>query len=696
MREFTPEQIRNVAVIGHGSSGKTILAEAMLLSSGATTRIGRIEDGSTTSDYHFDEIERQISINSTLLSTIFRDHKINIIDTPGYSDFLGDVISSLGVVDTALLVLKSAEGVEVGSELVWNYADKTETPVVIAINKMDNEHAEFDQVVEEARARLSPDVVIAQFPVNKGPNFSTCIDVIRKKMMTFATDGSGKYEETEVPEEYKSRIEAEHQALLEKVAESSEQLLDAFFEKGTLSEAEMAQGLKSAIRNRKVFPVFCMAAQMNIGVGRVMEFLINYCPDPITDRTFPALKTGTDEETIITPSPSGDACAFVFKTISEPHVGELSLFRVYNGTITAGSDVVNQNNGKGERLNQLYSLRGKERYDMPKVTVGDIAAAVKLKDTHTNNTLTAKGYDTMIPLIAFPEPVMSCAVKSKAKGDEDKIGTGLHTLHEEDPSFRVRVDQETGETIVDGQGEIHINVMTKRLKERFGVEVELTPPRIPYRETIRKSSDVSYKHKKQTGGAGQYAEVYIKLEPKPRGEGYEFVNNIVGGVISGRFIPAVDKGIQEQMARGVVAGCRMIDMRVTLYDGSQHTVDSNEMAFKTAAQMAFKRAVNDASPILLEPIYEIEVTVPDEFMGDVMGDISTHRGKIQGMDANGPFQVIKAKVPLSELYNYATRLRSITQGRGLFRRSFSNYEDVPGDVQQRIVEEYKAAKLEED
>lgn len=696
MREFTPEQIRNVAIIGHGSSGKTILAEAMLLSSGATTRIGRIEDGSTTSDYHSDEIERQISINSTLLSTTFRDHKINLIDTPGYSDFLGDVISSLRVVDTALLVLKSAEGVEVGSELVWNYADKAETPVVIAINKMDNEHAEFDQVIEEARTRLSSDVVIAQFPVNKGPNFSTCIDVIRKKMMTFATDGSGKYEESEVPEEYKSRIEVEHQALLEKVAESSEELLDAFFEKGTLSEAEMAQGLKSAIRNRKVFPVFCMAAQLNIGVGRLMEFLINYCPDPLTDRTYPALKGETDEEIIITPSPSGDACAFVFKTISEPHVGELSLFRVYNGTITAGSDMINQNSGKSERLNQLYSLRGKERVDMPKVTVGDIAAAVKLKDTHTNNTLTAKGYNTRIPPIAFPEPVMSCAVKSKAKGDEDKIGTGLHTLHEEDPSFRVRVDQETGETIVDGQGEIHINVMTKRLKERFGVEVELSPPRIPYRETIRKSSDVSYKHKKQTGGAGQYAEVYIKLEPNPRGEGYEFVDNIVGGVISGRFIPAVDKGIQEQMARGVVAGCRMIDMKVTLYDGSQHTVDSNEMAFKTAAQMAFKKAVNDSNPILLEPIYEIEVTVPDEFMGDVMGDISTHRGKIQGMDANGPFQVIKAKVPLSELYNYATRLRSITQGRGLFRRSFSNYEDVPGDVQQRIVDEYKAAKLEED
>lgn len=696
MKEFTSDQIRNVALIGHGSSGKTILADAMLLTSGATTRIGRIEDGSTASDYHSDEIERQISINSTLLSTEFRGHKLNIIDTPGYSDFLGDVISSLRVVDTALLVLKAVEGVEVGSELVWNYASKAEVPVVIAVNKMDNEHADFDAVHEMARTRFGSDVVIAQFPVNKGPNFNTTIDVIRMKMMTFSTDGSGKYEESEVPAEFRDRIEAEHQALLEKVAESSEDLLTAFFENGTLSEAEMIQGLKAAIRDRKVFPMFCMAAEKNIGVGRMMEFLINYCPDPVTGKTATLLKGDAKDEVVITPSASAETCAFVFKTISEPHVGELSLFRVYNGCITAGSDLVNQANGKNERLNQIYSLRGKERFELPKVPVGDIAAVVKLKDTHTNNTLAAKGYNMSVPPIQFPEPVMTSAVKSKAKGDEDKIGTGLHTLHEEDPSFQVKVDQETGETIVMGQGEIHINVMVRRLKERFGVDVELFPPRIPYRETIRKSADVSYRHKKQTGGAGQYAEVYIKLDPKPRGEGYEFVDNIVGGVISGRFIPAVDKGIQEQMTRGVVAGCKMIDMKVTLYDGSQHTVDSNEMAFKTAAQMAFKKAVNDANPILLEPIYEIEVTVPDEFMGDVMGDISTHRGKIQGMDANGPFQVIRAKVPLSELYNYATRLRSITQGRGLFRRAFSHYEEVPGDVQQRIVDDYKAAKEEED
>ena len=696
MKEFTPDKIRNVALIGHGSSGKTTLADAMLLTSGAVTRIGRIEDGTTVSDYHSDEIDRQISINSTLLSTEFMGNKLNILDTPGYSDFIGDVISSLRVVDSTLLVLKSVEGVEVGSELVWKYAEKADVPVVIAVNKMNNEHADFERVYEEAKTRFGNDLIIAQFPVNKGPNFNQCIDIVRKKLMTFSTDGSGKYEESDVPAEYQERVEAEHQAMLEKVAESSEELLNAFFENGTLSDEELAEGFRTAIRERKIFPVFCMAGDMNIGVGRMMEFLINYCPDPVSGKTFEAVKTDSEETVTITPDPnSNDVAAFTFKTISEPHVGELSLFRVYNGTISAGQDLVNQNSGKTERLNQLYALRGRERFEVGKVYVGDIGAVVKLKDTHTNNTLTAKSFPVQIPPIKFPEPVMASAVKAKTKGDEEKIGTGLHTLHEEDPAFQVKVDQETGETIVLGQGEIHIDIMTKRLKERFGVDVELKAPRIPYRETVKKPSDVSYRHKKQTGGAGQYAEVYIRLEPQPRGEGYEFVDNIVGGVISGRFIPAVDKGIQEQMNRGVVAGYQMVDMKVTLYDGSQHTVDSNEMAFKIAAQQAFKKAVQDANPTMLEPIYDITVTVPDEFMGDVMGDISSHRGKIQGMEAEGPFQIIRARVPLAELHNYATRLRSITQGRGIYTRSFSHYEEVPHEVQQKIIEEAKAAKEEE-
>jgi len=681
-------------LIGHGSCGKTVLADAMLLNAGATTRIGTIEDGSTTSDYRSDEIERQISINSTLLAAEFKGHKLNILDSPGFSDFLGDVISSLHAADSALLLLKSVEGVEVGTELMWKQAEDAGVSVVFLVNKMDNEHAEFDRVVEQARDRLSNDIVIAQYPVSKGPAFNTCIDVIDKKLLTMSTDGSGKYEESEVPAEYSNKLEELHQALIEKVAESSEELLEAFFENGTLSDEQLVNGFKAAVLDRKIFPLFCAAARSNIGVSRLMEFLIQYCPDPVTGRTFEAIK-GNNEATSIVPDPSGDVAVFVFKTISEAHVGELSLFRVYNGTVVPGIDLINQNNGKSERLNQIFTMRAKERLDVGKVVVGDIGAVVKLKDTHTNNTLTAKSFPIMMPPIRFPDPVMSSAVKARNKGDEEKIGIGLHTMHEEDPAFHVRVDNETGETIILGQGEIHIDVMIKRLKQRFGVDVDLKAPRIPFRETIRKHADVSYKHKKQTGGAGQYGEVYIKLDPQPRGTGYEFVDSIVGGVIAGRFVPAVDKGIQEQMARGVVAGYPLVDVKVTLYDGSQHTVDSNEMAFKTAAQMAFKKAVQEADPILLEPIYDLEVKVPDEFMGDVMGDISSHRGKIQGMDAEGPYQVIRARMPLVELYQYATRLRSITQGRGMFRRTFSHYEEVPYDVQQKLIEEAKAAREEE-
>jgi elongation factor G len=426
-----------------------------------------------------------------------------------------------------------------------------------------------------------------------------------------------------------------------------------------------------------------------------MEFVDEFCPSPVQRGSSTGLKTGTADEIAIEPSSAGEPVLFVFKTLSEMHVGELSLFRVYSGTLTPGMDLINQTNGKTERLNQIFMMKGKDRKEVTSLVTGDIGSVVKLKDTHTNNSLSSKNLSVSLPAIEFPDALVSAAIKPKSKGDEDKIGNGLHTLHEEDPSFSVFIDTETKETIILGQGEIHLETMIKRLKQRFGVDVEVTPPRIPYREAIKKSADVSYKHKKQSGGSGQYGEVYIKIEPKPRGEGYEFVDAIVGGVISNKFIPAVDKGIQEQLAKGVIAGYPIVDVRVTLYDGSQHTVDSNEISFKIAAQQAFRKGFMEAGPAILEPVYNIEAIVPDEFMGDVMGDISSRRGKIQGMDAEGPFQVIRAKVPLAELHQYATRLRSITQGRGLFRRSFSHYEEVPFEVMNKIVEEAKQAKEEE-
>ena len=695
MKEYTSEHIRNFTLIGHGGSGKTIFTDAVLFNSGAVTRIGRIEDGSTVSDYHQDEIDRQISINTTLASTEYMDTKFNILDTPGYTDFSGEVISSLRVSDLSILFLKAVEGVEVGSELVWKYATKAQLPSMIVINKIDNEHADFDRVVEQARSRFGSAVTPVQFPAKEGVGFKEIIDLIRMKMLVYKGDGTGSYDEVEIPAEYQDRAAAEHEALVETIAESSEDLMNLFFEQGTLSEADMSNGLRTSLANRQILPLFCVSSLTNVGVTRIMEFICDYGPSPFSVGPAIGTKPGSTAEVKVELNQKGEPVAFIFKTLSVQHVGELSLFRVYSGAIAPGLDIMNHSSGKSERINQIYIMRGKERKEVTQIIAGDIGAVVKLKDTHTNNTLAVKSLPMVLAPIVFPDPLITAALKPKGKGDEDKISTGLHTLHEEDPSFMIKVDSETHETIILGQGEIHLDVMLKRLKARFGVEVDIKPPRIPYRETIKKSADVSYKHKKQTGGSGQYAEVYIKIEPKPRGEGYEFVDAIVGGVISGKYVPAVDKGVQEQMARGVVAGYQLIDVKVTLYDGSQHTVDSNEISFKIAAQQAFRKGIMDSAPVMLEPIYLLEVTVPDEFMGDVMGDISSHRGKIQGMDSEGPFQVIKAKIPLSELYQYATRLRSITQGRGIYKRHFSHYEEVPHEVMTKLIEEAAAQKEEE-
>lgn len=695
LREYSPEHIRNVTVIGHGGAGKTIFCDAALFDCGVTTRIGRIEDGTTVSDYHQDEIERKISINSTLLTCEYQDVKINLIDTPGFTDFTGEVTSSLRVADSALVIVKAAEGIEVGTELVWKYTRQYSTPSIILINKMDNEHADFEKVFMQAKERFGSDVTLAQFPINKGPNFSEVIDLIRMKKLTFAIDSSGKYTESDIPAEHKERAEKLHEELVEKVAESDERLLNLFFENGTLPDDELRNGFRSSLEHRQIFPVFCCAGMRNAGISCVLEFIVNYAPTPLEHGKAAGINPDTKEKKVVFPDSKGEPVMFIFKTLSEPHVGELSFFRVYSGTITPGMDLINQRTGKTERINQIFSMNGKDRKEIPRLIAGDIGAVVKLKDTHTNNTLRSKNFPIALTPIQFPEPVLTAAISPKSKGDEDKIGAGLHTLHEEDPSFVVTVDPDIKQTIISGQGEIHLDVMVKRLKQRFGVDVEVTEPRIPYRETIKGKADVSYKHKKQSGGAGQYGEVYIKLEPKPRGTGYEFVDAVVGGVISNKFIPAVDKGIVEVMGKGVLAGYHVVDVKVTLYDGSQHTVDSNEMAFKIAAIQAFRKGFLEAKPIMLEPLYLIEVTVPDEYMGDVMGDISSRRGKIQGMDSDGSFQIIRAIVPLAELHQYATRLRSMSQGRGLYKRKLSHYDEVPREIMDKIIEEAKTLKEEE-
>lgn len=696
-KDYSLEKIRNIALIGHGGSGKTTMTECILFDTKTINRIGKVSEGSTLSDYHPDEIERRISINTSLLHCDWQDHKLNILDTPGYSDFTGEVLCALRVADTALVLLKAVEGTEVGTEIVWNYTKQYNLPTLFVVNKLDNENADFDHAVATARERFGHDVTIIQFPVNEGLPFDSVIDVLKMKLLKYARDGSGKLTESEIPADLKQKAEQLHEELIEKIAETDEALMNKFFEEGTLHDAELQQGLRLALRTRKIFPVFCSAADLNIGITTLLDFIVGYAPSPKDRGPVTAMDLQQKKEIEVPPNPAGEPAVFVFKTVSEQHVGELSYFRVYSGTIHAGMDLVNESNGKTERLGQIFVMNGKERKEVGKLIAGDLGAVVKLKDTHTNNTLSSRNLPIEFPKIEFPEPVIRMAIVSKAKGDEEKIATGLHSLHEEDPTFLVQVDGKLSQTVIAGQGELHLLIITKRFKERYGVDVDLVEPKIPYRETIKATvPDVEYKHKKQTGGRGQYGHVHLKLEPLPRGAGFEFVDAIVGGVVPGRFVPAVEKGIVEAMAKGVIAGYEVVDVKVTLHDGSYHSVDSDEHSFKIAGLMAFKKGFLEGKPILLEPINEIEVRVPDEYMGDVMGDISGRRGKILGMESEGHFQKIKALVPMAELHKYSTILRSMTQGRGVYKTRFSHYDEMPREQAEKVIEAYQKQKVEAD
>ncbi|HEX2985072.1 MAG TPA: elongation factor G, partial [Ignavibacteriales bacterium] len=662
MKEFSSDAIRNIAFIGHGGSGKTLLSEIILYAAGETTRIGKIEEGNTASDYAANEIERQISISATPLHVVWQNIKVNILDTPGYSDFIGQVKAALHVSDAAVSVIKSAEGVEVGTEASWEITKNSPVSTAVIINKVDNEHSKFMDTFQMIKDRLTPDAAIITFPASEGPGFNTVIDVIKLKAYVYGDAGSKKLTEADIPADHKDEAERLREELIEKVAESNEDLLNKFFENGTLTEEELESGLKSAIIKKGLVPVFAASAVKGAGMNNFLDFCVKYFPNPTEKPAVKALKNKKEKVEIKIDS-KGEPSIFVFKTLSEQHIGELSVFKVISGEISAGLDMINQTNQKIERLGQLSVLNGKNRKDVTKLIAGDIGAVVKLKDTHTNNTLTSKNLNFEIEPIVFPEPILRGAILPKAKGDEDKISSGLHTMQEEDPSFNVKYDPELAQTIVSGQGELQLSLAVKMLKDRYNVDVDLVEPRIPYRETIKGvCDDAEYKHKKQSGGRGQYGHVHLKLEPLPRGTGFQFVNAIVGGVIPGRFIPAVEKGIIETMEKGALSGSKVIDVKVTLFYGSFHDVDSDEMSFKIAASQGFKKGFMEAKPMLLEPIYEIEVKVPEEFMGDVMGNISSKRGKILGMDSEGPFQIIRANVPLAELYKYSTQLRSLTSG----------------------------------
>ena len=691
---YTADRIRNITLVGHGGCGKTTLSESLLFVSGAVNRHGRVEEGNTVSDYHPDEIERKISINASLLHCSWKDTKVNILDTPGYSDFTGDVISSLRVSDTAVVLLKAVEGVEVGSEIVWNSVAGMKSSAILLVNKLDNENADFEHAVSTARERFGHDVAVVQFPVNEGLGFDSVIDVLQMKMIQFSKDGTAAAV-ADIHGEWKDRAEQLHEELIEKIAETDEALMNKFFDDGTLGGKELEKGLRTALAERKIFPVLCSSGSTGAGTSTLLDFVTAYCPSPLDRPPVPGTNVQAKAEVTVAPDVNGPPSLFVFRTVSEEHVGELSYFRVYSGFVVPGLDLMNESNAKVERLGQIFVMNGRDRKETSRLNAGDLGAVVKLKDTHTNNTLSAKVFPIVYPPIVFPDPVIRMAINSKAKGDEDRMATGLHALHEEDPTFVISVDGQLNQTVIAGQGELHLLIVTKRLKQKYGVEVELTEPKIPYKETIRGAvMDAEYKHKKQTGGRGQFGHVHLKVEPLPRGGGFEFVDAVVGGVVPGRFIPAVEKGVIDSMHRGVLAGYEVVDVRVTLFDGSYHSVDSDEHSFRMAGTMAFKKGFLEARPVLLEPIHVITVTVPDEYMGDVMGDISGRRGKILGMEADGHFQVIKAQVPLAEIHKYSTILRSMTQGRGVYRTTFSHYEEMPREQADKIIVLHDKTKVE--
>ena len=651
----------------------------MLFNMGVVNRLGRIDDGTTTADYDSAEIERQISLKVSLLNGQWQDHHLNIIDTPGYADFISEAKAALRVSDAAVAVVDSVAGVEIGTERTWNFAAEYNLPRVLFINKMDRADADADQVLEMVQERFGRQVVLLQMVVNPGEGFNQIVDLVAMRAYAYQ---EGKATEGDVPDDVQSRAEELREQLVESIAETDEALMEKYFSEGELTAEDIVAGLRQAILQGDIFPVFFGDAYNNVGIDRLLDALVQYGPSPAKSA---GLKS-EEQEVALEGVATAPLAALVFKTLAEQHVGELSLLRLFAGSIKPGDEVANPSKRSTERIGQIYHLNGNRRTEVESATAGDIVALVKLKNTHTTDTLCAKGAALQLPGIAFPEPLIRVAIHAKEQGGEDRVSTGIAQLREEDPSFVMKFDGEVRQTILLTQGELHLEIIVSGLKERFGVEIDMEAPRIPYRETIRSNADAQYRHKKQSGGRGQFGEVFLRIAPKGRGEGFEFLNEVVGGNIPSNFIPAVEKGIVETLGEGPVAGYQVIDVAATVYDGKHHPVDSDEVSFKLAGSHAFRDAFLKAKPVLLEPIYQLEITVPEEFMGDVMGDLSSRRGRISGMDTSGHFQVIHAEAPLAEIDRYATSLRSMTQGKGFHAQRFDRYEDVPGDIMAKIIE----------
>jgi elongation factor G len=687
MKEYKPGDIRNFAIVGHASSGKTMLSEAMLACAGVINRMGSIAAGSTVSDYHDNEQHRQISVSATLMHAEWLGKKFNILDCPGYADFISEGLGALRVGDFALIVVHANHGVGVGTDAVWKYATEDGIPKMIVVNAFDKEETDFDKTLKQIREHFGERVFPITLPLNPGPGFNQVLDVPRDEVITYATDRSGKFTEAPASGAVKEKVDELHKQLIEYVAESDDSLMEKFFAQGGLSEEEWRAGIHAAIQKQVFTPLFVTSAENNIGVARLMDIIAKYGSSPVDRQSVTAHDPDGKELQVGLNDP--DPVLYVFKTMSEAQFGELSYFRIYSGSVKFGSELYNTARRSTEKIGQIYLLNGKMRVSVPSLGAGDIGAVVKLKDTHTGNTLCNAKKPILLPKVEYPRPNIHASLKSSAKGEEDKIASGLSALHHEDPTFLHMVDSELHQTIVSAQGELHLEVIAERLRKRYNVHVELGEPRVRYRETIKAKGDSKYRHKKQTGGAGQFAEVWMRIEPKPRDTGLEFTQSLAGQNVDRVFVPSVEKGVNKAAEEGILAGYRVVDVKVDFYDGKMHPVDSKDIAFQIAGYFAFKESFMAARPCLLEPIHLVEIQIPEDCMGKVMGDLSSRRGKIQGMDMEGTFQLIKAHVPAKELYRYSSTLRSLTGGRGVHKEDFSHYEEMPRDQEQKVVEESK-------
>jgi elongation factor G len=693
MKVYEAASIRNVAVVGHGGSGKTQLTAAMLFVAGAVNRLGKVDDGTTVTDFDDEEIARKHTLSSSLAHAEWQKCKINIIDTPGFANFLSDARSALRVAESALLVVDAVAGVEVQTEKLWSEAAALSLPRIVVLTRLERERASLERALESLHRAAAREIVPIQLPIGEERAFTGVVDLVQMKALTFAADGSGRMTEGEIPADMRDRAQKAREQLIEMVAEADEELMESFFAEGTLSQEQLVAGLRSATMAGKIFPLLCTSAMHAIAIQPLLDAIVGYVPSP-AERGFPALD-GAGAATDVAASDTAPYSVFVWKTIADPFAGRITMLRVITGTIKSDATVHNLTRDSAERLGHLLVLQGKTSTHVPELKAGDLGAVAKLKDTHTSDMLADKSSKIRLSPINYPEPVLAYAIEPKSRGDEDKISSAMQRLREEDPSISYARDPQTHELLLSGQGQLHIEVTVAKLKRRFGVEVNLKPPRIPYRETINAATEAHGRHKKQTGGHGQFGDCKIKVEPLPRGSEFQFVDEIFGGSIPRQYVPAVEKGIQDARLRGYLAGYPMVDFKATVFDGSFHPVDSNELSFKMAGTLAFKDAMTRARPTLLEPIMQVEVYTPSDFAGDLMGDLNGRRGRIGGMDTRGTMTVIRAQVPMAEMLTYEQHLTSATGGRGSYHMEYSHYEEVPQQLQAKIIAAARAERGQE-